>query len=55
MAQDMFYPYCEIYEEKEKNSTQMKITVFMKRLTPPVALPAVSDDIIDDSQPSTRG
>ena len=51
MVLDAFRPYREIYDEKRKRTIQTKLSMFMKKTTPP-ATPTPSADI-DDPQPST--
>ncbi|XP_039590576.1 tigger transposable element-derived protein 1-like [Polypterus senegalus] len=57
MARNTFRPYCEIYEEKKNQTIQTKLTMFMKRATPPITLSAASPDEgdINNPQPSTSG
>ncbi|CAI9720352.1 Hypothetical predicted protein [Octopus vulgaris] len=50
MADDMFRPYREVYEEKQ--AIQTRLTMFIKKPTPATSTVAPADDI-EDPQPST--
>ena len=51
MVLDAFRPYREIYDEKKKRTVQTKLTMFMRKETPPRTPTPEKDP--DDPQPST--
>ncbi|XP_064089907.1 tigger transposable element-derived protein 1-like [Macrobrachium nipponense] len=53
MVHDAFRPYREIYDKKNKQAIQTKLTMFIKQTSPPATLSVAPADDADDPQTST--